>query len=465
VTMKIERHVLMLTLGYLGTAAAAGGGGYYCYEEYKIARDEEATLRKQIEMSDVKIARIGDLEVDVICLRENLSHSVRILPNSKEVNAFVKKLNDFADEAGVQINTLENPIDRSKNKEGFDKVIYKAESVANMHQFLKFLALAEGWERFVRVTKIEAKAGDWKADMAREDVRHDISVDLETYSYTGADDAAKAVAIPNYDRRVEQLQDEILLRRSENQVETYTLVENPLRRDYMVDPRHRVTDEVEGGWPYADQKALVDSLVTLAADLASLTQSLAAPDVSFIRRLEIETDIDRKMTKIQEDLAVAMTPEAVTDLSLKRRLERDVRPIVQTLLARDPDVTTRATVADLKRFRDEMRRLVGEGKFDQVLKKHQTIKGRVDGKTLTSESAQLLQEIDRAALEAEVAIDFSTKKLDIRGAIVADSGSVVVVNSKVLHEGDAIGDDLFIHRIAPDRIEFRYRGVVLSRVR
>src|SRR5262245_26037802 len=106
----------MLSLGFVGTAAGAGAGGYYCWEEYKVARDEEAALTKQIDLADVKIGRIGNLEVDVICLRENLSHSVRILPNSREVNAFVKKLNDFADEAGVQINTLDNPIDRSKNK-------------------------------------------------------------------------------------------------------------------------------------------------------------------------------------------------------------------------------------------------------------------------------------------------------------------------------------------------------------
>jgi len=465
VAIKLQKHVLMLSLGFLASAAAAAGGGYYCWEEYKIARDEEAGLRKQMELAEVKIARIPDLEVDVICLRENLSHSVRILPNSTEVNAFVKKLNDFADEAGVSIHTLDNPIDRSKNKDGFDKVIYKAELVANLHQFLKFLALAEGWERFVRVTKMQMKGGDWNDDMAREDVFHDISVELETYSYHGSDDASTLVSIPNYDRRVEQIQDEILLRRSENRVETYTLVENPLRRDVLVDPRHRVSDEVEGGWPYPDQKAAVDLLVELATDLGALTQSLQSPDVNFIRRLEIETEIDKKLVQLKDELAKAMEPEAVTDLSLKRRIERDVRPVVQALVARDPDVTARATVTDLRRFRDEMRELVTQGHFTLVLKKHQTIKGRVDGKNLTAEAAQLLQEIDRSALEAEVAIDFSGKKLDIRGAIVANSGSVVVVNDRVLHEGDPLEDDLVVHRIAPDRIEFRYRGVVLARAR
>lgn len=460
-----KKNMMFLALGYLATAAAAAGGGYYCYEEYKVARDEEASVNKEIELADVKIGQIDDLEVDVICLRENLSHSVRILPSSTEVNEFVDKLSEFARESGCSLRILGTPNDRSKSKEVFDKVIYKADLVGNTHQFHKFLALAEGWERFVRVTKVEIKGGSWEDDMAREEVRHEISLELETYSYLGNDDSAARVAIGNYDKRVEQLQDEILLRRSENQVETYQWVENPLRRDIFVDPRRRVADDVQGGWPYADQKSAVDALSQLASDLSNLTIALAAPDVNFIRRLEIETEIDRKLAQIQQDLEKAVQPDAVTDMSLKRRLERDVRPVVQQLVSRDPNLSSQATVSDLRRFRDEMRSLVDEGSYDSVLKKHQTIKGRIDGKHITTEAAEILQQIDKTAFEAEVALDFQRKNIDVRGAIVSSSGSIVIVNGRVLHEGDALEEDLVVHRITADRIEFRYRGVVLARSR
>lgn len=462
--VHIQKHVLLLSLGYLGAAAAAGGGGYYCYEEFKACRDQEAAIKKQIDLADVKIARIEGLEVDVICLRENLSHSVRILPNSTEVNEFVNKLASFADEAGIALTTLDNPIDRSKNKEGFDKVIYKAELTANTHQFLKFLSLAEGWERFVRVTKLQVKAGDWPEELAREDVRHDVSVELETYSYQSGD-PSKTVAIQNYDRRVEQLQDEILLRRSENQVETYTLVENPLRRDFMVDPRRKVTEEVEEGWPFEEQKIAVEALVGLAEQLSALTQSLQQPGVNFIRRLELETEIDRQLVELQAKLEVAIAPDAVTDPSMKRRIEKDVRPILQQLLERDPNAQTNFTSKELRAFRDELRGLISQQAYDQVLKRFQTIKGRVDGKRLNAEAAALLQEIEHSAVEAEVAIDFQSKDIEIKGAIVSPSGSIVVVNGQVLHEGDSLEDDLVIHLIASDRIEFRYRGVVLARAR
>lgn len=460
-----KKNMMFLSLGYLVSAAAAAGGGYYCYEEYKVARDEEASVNKEIELADVKIGQIDDLEVDVICLRENLSHSVRILPNSTEVNQFVDKLSEFATESGCSIRQLDAPIDRSKNKEVFDKMIYKADLVANAHQFHKFLALAEGWERFVRVTKVDVKSGSWEDDMAREEVRHEISVELETYSYLGNDDSAARVAIANYDKRVEQLQDEILLRRSENQVETYQWVENPLRRDIFVDPRRRVADDVQGGWPYADQKAAVDALSQLASDLSNLMIALAAPDVNFIRRLEIETEIDRKLAQIQQDFEKAAQPDAVTDMSLKRRIERDVRPVVQQLTSRDPNVSSQVTEKDLRRFRDDMRALVDEGSYDAALKKHETIKGRIDGKHITTEAAEILQQIDKAAFEAEVALDFQRKDIDVRGAIVSPTGSIVVINGRVLHEGDTLEDDLVVYRIAADRIEFRYRGVVLARSR
>jgi Tfp pilus assembly protein PilO len=464
VAIHIQKHVLLLSLGYLATAAAAAGGGYFCYEEYKAVRDEEASVKQQIELADVKIARIEPLEVDVICLRENLSYSVRILPNSTEVNEFVTKLATFADESGVDLKTLDNPIDRSKNKEGFDKVIYKAELTANTHQFLKFLSLAEGWERFVRVTKIQIKAGDWTEELAREDVRHDVSVELETYSYQSGD-PSKTVAIQNYDRRVEQLQDEILLRRSENQVETYTLVENPLRRDVMVDPRRRVTEDTQEGWPYEEQRIAVETLVALAEQLNGHLASLKQQNVNFIRRLEIETEVDRLLGQITSQLELAMADDAVTDTSLKRQIEKDVRPVVQQLLDRDPDVSSRATVADLRRFRDELKEFVAKGAFEQVLKRHQTMKGRVDGKNVNAEAATLLNEIDRLAFESQVALDFAGKDIEIKGAIVSPTGSIVVVNGRVLHEGDALEEDLVIHSIASDRIEFRFRGVVLTRSR
>lgn len=463
--MKIQRHVLLLALGYLGTAAAAGGASWMAYDEYQTARDEESNLRKQVGLVDLKIGRIEELEKDVICLRENLTYAVAILPTSKEVNDFVTKLNDFADEAHLNINGLGRPADRSKNKEGFEKVTYKVEMTANFDQFLSFLNLTEGWERLVRVSKVSIKSGKWDKDQSRDDVRADISLELQAFSYPGNDDPSKLAKIQNYEKRMQQLQDEILLQRQEIQVETFAYVPNPLRRDPLIDPRRRLSDEKEGGWPFADQKAAVDVLIELTSALTELTESLKGDGVNFIRRLEIETTIDKKLADLELNLDKAMADDAVTDSALRRRIEREVRPVLLGLKQRDPNVSARATVDDLRRFEKEMTALLAEGKFDDVLKKHETIKGRVDGRTLSQEGAAILQAITATALEAEVALDFSKKVIVIKGAIVAESGSVAVINGHVLQEGDSLEDGLIVHRIATDRVEFQYRGVVLARAR
>lgn len=463
--VQFQKKAVLILLGYLGTLGAAGGGGWYCYEQYKQARDEEASVKKQIEMAEIKIKRVPALETDVICLRENVSELVKILPDSKEVNEFVNKINDFAAESNVRIDSLRDEKDKSKKKEVFDKVIYKATMTANLEQFLAFLSLCEGWERFVRVTSVEVKAGDWDDDMAREEVTHDIAVELETYSYGGNDDPAKSTTILNYEKRREALRDEIVSRRAEIRVERYNFVPNTLRRDPFVDPRRRLSDERDGGLPYPEQKSLVDGLLARAEELRSLTEAVVAPGTNFIRRLELETEIDQKSIRLQRDLDDITTARSISDSSLKRRIEREVMPIVKALMERDQNAAAAATLEDLRRFRRDMIALLDEADYSGVLKKHEIIKGRIDPAGLSPEAAGLLHEIGKAALQAEIALEFQTKDIEIGGAIVGEEGSVVIVNKHVLQEGDALEDGLTVHRIATDRIEFLYRGVVLARAR
>ncbi|MBI4881570.1 MAG: type 4a pilus biogenesis protein PilO [Planctomycetes bacterium] len=463
--MQIQRHALLLILGYVGALAASGGAGYYFYDEFKTARDEEANVRKQIELADIKIRRVPALETDVICLRENLSELVKILPNRKEVNEFVNKIADFAAESGVHIYSLKDEKDRSKKKDVFDKVIYKLSMDANLGQFLDFLSLCEGWERFARVTMVEITAGEWKEGASREEVVHKISTEIETYAYRGNDDTTSAIKILNYDKRREALQDEIVSRRADIQVERYAFVPNPLRRDPFIDPRRRLSDEGEGGLPLPEQKAIVEGMVERAARLQQLARDVSSPETNFIRRLELETEIDRESLELKADLDQVLAVHSVTDLALRRRIEREVMPSLKELLDRDQSASAAATVQDLRRFAEDMATLLDEGKYELVLDKHGIIAGRIDAGSLTAEGAALLHVIETAADHAKKALEFGAKEIRIGGVIVGETGSVVIVNGSVLQEGDALEDGVLVHRIAPDRVDFEYRGVVLSRSR
>jgi hypothetical protein len=142
-----------------------------------------------------------------------------------------------------------------------------------------------------------------------------------------------------------------------------------------------------------------------------------------------------------------------------------VIPVVKSLLERDLTANAAATLADLDHYLKDMVHLNEQGDYDGVLKKYEVIVGRVDPNSLDHQGAALLHLIKKAATEAEVALDFAKKDIEIRGAIVAEFGSVVVVNGHVLQVGDALEEGLIVHHIASDRIEFEFRGVVLARAR
>lgn len=466
--MTHRRIKILLAAGYGATLLGTAAFGYFAWTEYRSLVEERAEVQKQIQVADVKIRRIPDLETDVICLRENVDELVKILPNGREVNEFVNKLNDFALESGVRILSLKPEKDRGRRKKDvFDKVLYRLEIVANLDRFLRFLSLCEGWERFVRVTSLDVHAGEWKEGEPREDVVHDIQVVLETYAYQGHDDPSKvATTIHNYERRKEALRDEIVARRSEIRVERYEYVPNPLRRDPFVDPRVRVSD-AEGGLPFAEQQAIVGRLVEDAGALSELIETSRDEGLNFIRRLELEAEIDRRAEELDSRIASVLSERKVTDPTLKRRIEREVLPVVQGLRQREGLAAAAATVDELRRYGRDVALLLDEGRWEQVVERVDLITGRVEADTLGPEGVALLQMLEKARFQAQTAMDFERRDIRIGGAIVAGDGgrSVVVVNGKVLTEGEPLEEGLLVRRIAQDHVEFEYRGVRLTKAR
>ena len=91
-----------------GVAAAvcllAAAGVWYAEGQIEEVGKQVEAKRQEIVAAEAKISQIPEIEKDVIVLRENLDQYVKILPDTRELNAFVRMLNQFED--GVPVAGL-----------------------------------------------------------------------------------------------------------------------------------------------------------------------------------------------------------------------------------------------------------------------------------------------------------------------------------------------------------------------
>ena len=129
---------------------ASGGLAFWIYQSYTKALEDEASYQTQISTAKVKQDKVPGLEKEVVILRESVREFVKILPDTKEVNGFVKKLSDFYDQSGVELYVLKDDTRASRRKklEVFDRETFRVELRGNIIQFLKFISLVENYERF-----------------------------------------------------------------------------------------------------------------------------------------------------------------------------------------------------------------------------------------------------------------------------------------------------------------------------
>ena len=92
------------------------GLAYIEYGRVKTVRENTKAVETQIADAELKRKKIPDLEKDVIVLRENLAEYVKILPDDREVNDFVTRINHFAETTGVVVTTLEDVVRRDTKK-------------------------------------------------------------------------------------------------------------------------------------------------------------------------------------------------------------------------------------------------------------------------------------------------------------------------------------------------------------
>src|SRR5262245_53353941 len=231
--------------GAITICVAAAGGVYYTYGLIEEVEQQVTEKKAQVAAADAKIAQIPAIEKDVIILRENLDEYVKILPDTSELTAFVRGLQAFDRQSGVQSTGLVSKTkSNSKAVDRFTPIEYSYEMKGTLWQALKFMNLVENFERFISIKDFTITSGAKdRGNDSREggDVVHQIKMTLLTYQYNGKASGKEAV-IPDYSSQKEALREEIYKRMQAIRIDRYDHRGQGGRRDILVDPRERGGD-------------------------------------------------------------------------------------------------------------------------------------------------------------------------------------------------------------------------------
>jgi Tfp pilus assembly protein PilO len=449
-----------------------GGLGYWIYDRYQEAVEEEEGYQMQIALAKVKRDKIPSLENEVIKLRENVEKYVKILPDTKEVNDFVRKVSDFVSQSGVMLESLkdDNRQNRRKKKDVFDKETFRIALKGNTFQLLRFLSLVENYERFLKVTEVSIKAGTYDEDTVKQDVVHEVNMLIETFVYHGNEGRAGATKIQNYEKKRKQLKDIIDVRK-DIEIGKYEYIFDPSVRDPFIDPRSWASgEEVAGGLEPMEQEKFIDTMMERILEIKGLLEiAKDSEKVPLIRRMELQKEVGQRILELNEQITQSVEENWITDPAYKRKMDQEIMPEVEAINKRVrsiPSEQSAISMRELEFLKKKLAEKFEEEDYDGVMEQYKLVKPRLD-QLLTdvemgSEKNAIVNEIEELALGAGISKEFKAISINITGIICQPKRSVVIVNGQVLTEGQRLQDDLQVHLIEEKAVHFKFKGMVFK---
>jgi Tfp pilus assembly protein PilO len=462
---------LLLTIG--GTSLAlclvAGGGIYYASGLIAEVELQIEDKQKAITAAEAKIATIPVLERDVIVLRENLDEYVKILPNDRELADFLRMLNQFNRQSGVQAKVLQPKTRREAKGERFTPIEYSYELTATLWQCMKFMNLIENFERFVSIVDFTITAGSETngADTREGDVVHKVRLTLQTYAYNGKADG-KEVQIPDYKDKKQALQEEIWKRMQAIRIDKYEHPGEKGRRDVLVDPRERGDLRLQGP-SQAEQRTVLERNVTEITRLKEIQAKIKKQDTTLFEQYSLEKSLREGIEK----LVASMDADAshVTYGPYRQRWAVEVEKPLDELRGQ---IAAAGKPVDVKKdpylSEREMRQLVAEmandcnnGQLEQAKMRFDAVVSRVNVPA-DDKRHQLAVDAKMWHTKATTALDFKNLDLKVQGVVVNPIGrSGVLLNGETYEEGEYVSDDLLVKLVEEEQIWFVYRGLTLVR--
>lgn len=466
---ELHRHHKIF-LAFAGLVlAGSGAGSWFTWKSCQELEEQANTLNDQVTGAKNKIATIDDLEKEVIVLRENVQNYVRVLPSDAEVNDFYRKIEDFRRDSGVEISEFRPQPNRSRvsSSSVFDRAEYKIQLLATYAQFLQFSSRLENYERFVSIATVRIMAGrpSEKEKLANTEIKHKFDITVVTYVYTG-EDAGKGVPIPGYDRKREQLAEQIQEQKNALALERFSLppASETSRRDPFVDPRPRRNAKGNGAAPgLEEQRALLNRMIARLQECNVLVdQFVAASNV--LEEMEQKVQALSMLGEISAQIEEANVKGLIADAGVRKDWEKKVIPGLTELRKRF-GVENKQDDQDRLRFRTALARMeqsYGAGSYEDCVKVYDTIHNLVNP-SADPELVQVQQRMDELFTASQTAVEFKKKKITVNGLVVyPGQESVAIVNKVVYREGETIEDDLVLLEIHEDHLVFEFKGVPLN---
>jgi Tfp pilus assembly protein PilO len=444
---------LLATIGgsALVLCLAAVGGVYYAQGLIEEIDAQVAQKKDAVAAAEGKLAKVPALEKDVVILRENLDEYVKILPNTRELNAFLRMLNQFERQSGIQSTGLQPKRRNEVKGERFTPIEYTYEATATLWQCLKFMNLIENYERFVSIT----------------DVVHRVRLTLQTYAYNGKVEGKEA-QIPEYAALKESLREEIWKNHINTRIDRYEHRGAQGRRDILVDPRER-GDAPKDGWSPAEQRALVDRYTAEVVRLREMLVRIRKQDTTLFEQYALEKGLKEGLDKIAAEIET--DAGRLTYAPYRLRWAKEIVTPLEELRAQvDSTAKEKAGKVDPYVPLKEMQQLVvdmaadcNSGQLEQAKNRYEVVASRM-GVPPGDPRHELAVAAKSWHVKASTAMDFKGLDLRVQGVVVSHGGrSGVLLNGEVYEEGDYISDELLVKTVEEEQVWFVFRGLTLVR--
>jgi hypothetical protein len=183
--------------------------------------------------------------------------------------------------------------------------------------------------------------------------------------------------------------------------------------------------------------------------------------------MKLRADLEAKLGLIEEEIRRVEAGGLLVLVPAVRRFDKSVVGVVTNV--RDQMSKGEAgggpSTALLRETAEAMERHIDIQEYELALAAYATIESRLGVADQDALKEPFVKSIRELKHLADTVIEFEKLELDVDGVALHEGRDpVALINGQSYTEGEILGEELIVHNIRPDQIEFAFRGLILARV-